>query len=431
MGRDRDDRWVAPTCGLSVARQNGKNGAIEMRELFGMVALGEKFLHTAHEVKTARKAFLRLKHFFGEKAGDPGASFPELNALVADVRSTNGQEAIILRNGGSVEFVARSKGSGRGFTVDTVVFDEAQFLTDEELEALGPTKSASPLGNPQTILTGTPPNPEKNQTAEVFMRVRTNALEGSPRVAWTDFGVPDGPMPDVTDRDLWFETNPALGIRLNVDDVADELTMYSPEGFARERLGWWGDPDGLGGWIIPRSVWVAQCNPKSKIRSRPVFAIEVARDRSVAYIAAAGAAKTGEHFELIRYRLPIAELVPQCVRLMRKHEANLFIIDAAAEAAGFKTELVEAGVRVHTTDARQMVAACGYWFDSVTGGKAFHIGQDEVDAALAGAVWRELEASRALGRRKSAVDIAPLVACVLALWGHHEFGDYDLEKSFW
>ena len=26
-----------------------------MRELFGMVVLGEKFLHTAHEVKTARE----------------------------------------------------------------------------------------------------------------------------------------------------------------------------------------------------------------------------------------------------------------------------------------------------------------------------------------------------------------------------------------
>jgi hypothetical protein len=32
-----------------------------------------------------------------------------------------------------VEFIARSKGSGRGFTVDVLVCDEAQDLADEEL----------------------------------------------------------------------------------------------------------------------------------------------------------------------------------------------------------------------------------------------------------------------------------------------------------
>src|ERR1700753_707158 len=66
LGRRRDGRWAAATCGLAVPRQNGKNGIIEVRELFGMVALGEKFLHTAHEVKTARKAFIRIASFFGD-----------------------------------------------------------------------------------------------------------------------------------------------------------------------------------------------------------------------------------------------------------------------------------------------------------------------------------------------------------------------------
>ena len=36
-----------------MARQNGKNGALEAVELYGMVVLGLKFLHTAHEVSHA------------------------------------------------------------------------------------------------------------------------------------------------------------------------------------------------------------------------------------------------------------------------------------------------------------------------------------------------------------------------------------------
>src|SRR5690606_12832897 len=109
LARAASDRWAAPRCGVAVPRQNGKNGILEMRELYGMVALGEKFLHTAHEVKTARKAFLRIASFFENER-----QYPELAALVKEIRKTNGQEAVVLTNGGQVEFIARSKGSGRG-----------------------------------------------------------------------------------------------------------------------------------------------------------------------------------------------------------------------------------------------------------------------------------------------------------------------------
>ena len=95
LGR-RDGRWSAPRVGLDVARQNGKNAVIEIVELFKMVLLGRRILHTAHEVKTCRKAFSRLLEFF-----DNERQYPELRALVREIRRTNGQEAIVLRNGGS------------------------------------------------------------------------------------------------------------------------------------------------------------------------------------------------------------------------------------------------------------------------------------------------------------------------------------------
>ena len=53
-----------------------------------------------------------------------------------------------LTNGGSIELVARSKSSGRGFTVDTLVCDEAQEPTDDELQAINPSISAAPSGDP-------------------------------------------------------------------------------------------------------------------------------------------------------------------------------------------------------------------------------------------------------------------------------------------
>ena len=48
LGVDAEGMWTSPLFGLAVPRQNGKNAVLELRELYGMVVLGERFLHTAH-----------------------------------------------------------------------------------------------------------------------------------------------------------------------------------------------------------------------------------------------------------------------------------------------------------------------------------------------------------------------------------------------
>ena len=236
LATDRNGRLRVGRAGLAVPRQNGKNGNLEIVELFKMVAQGRKILHTAHEVKTARKAFLRLASFFENER-----KFPEMAELVSEIRRTNGQEAIVLVNGGSCEFVARSRGSGRGFTVDDLVCDEAQELTDEQLEALLPTISSAPSGDPQQIYTGTPPGP--GVPGVVFTRVREHGVLGNDkRLSWHEWSIPDDVLPAVAVRswrELAFETNPALGVRLNIQTVKDELGAMSMEGFCRERLGKW------------------------------------------------------------------------------------------------------------------------------------------------------------------------------------------------
>ena len=94
-------RLIHSRVGLSVPRQNGKNAVLEMVELYKMVIQGRKILHTAHEVKTARKAFTRIAGFFENER-----AFPELAEMLKSIRRTNGQEAIELNNGASVEFIA-------------------------------------------------------------------------------------------------------------------------------------------------------------------------------------------------------------------------------------------------------------------------------------------------------------------------------------
>lgn len=244
------DTYAATSCGLSVPRQNGKNALLEIRELYGItcperdedgniIKPAEHILHTAHEVKTARKAFLRLASFFENER-----QYPELAAMVKSIRKTNGQEAIELLEeygGGCVEFSARSRGAARGFTCDVVVFDEAQELTDEQLDALLPTLAAAPSGNRQFIYTGTPPAPAS--PGEVFARIRQNAITGADEeISWYEWSIDKLPHAPITAEELAvlaYEVNPAMGYRISYDFTVKEALSMSLDGFARERLGWW------------------------------------------------------------------------------------------------------------------------------------------------------------------------------------------------
>lgn len=288
-------RWASLTAALAVPRQSGKNALLEMRELYGAVALGERILHTAHEVKTAQKHFRRLKHFFGDMADDPGAKFPELNALVERVRNVNGQEAIVLHNGGSIEVVARSKNSGRGFTVDVLVMDEAQELDEDALEALMPTTSAAPLGNPQWIFTGTPPGPAAH--GEVFTRIRDEAMSEKPgRMCWHEWSAEEGA--DLDDREVWRATNPGLvSGRLQIEVIEGERARFSDDGFARERLGMW-PAQGGSSRAVAAQQWSDSAVDEAPV-GVPAYAVtfDLMGDR----LALAGARKhdEGVHVEVI------------------------------------------------------------------------------------------------------------------------------------
>lgn len=421
LGRRADGKWCAGKCGLAVPRQNGKNGALEVRELFGMVVLGERFLHTAHEVKTARKAFKRLKHFFGEKANDADAKYPELNALVLEVRNTNGQEAIVLadvydddgnfvRSGGAIEFVARSKGSGRGFTVDVLVLDEAQDLQDDEIEALLPTVSASPLKNPQVIFLGTPPNADKGQTGEVFTRIRSSAGTDE-RLCWIDFGAADGPMPDIDDEAaLWFH-NPALySGRLQVEVCNDERTILSDEGYARERFGWWGDPDASALSVVDVAEWANLVDRSTPMPSRAAVVIDVAPDRKWSTVGIGAAGENGRTLVMVQTKPGTGTVVDSLTKMRDagRELAEVALTPGQAEALG--ADLKAAGFEYRVLTNKDVGAGCAAFITGVPERRFVHVGQNEIAAAIKNARTRLIGEVEVWDRRHAAVDISAVVA---------------------
>lgn len=409
LGVDGAGRWSSPRCGLALCRQQGKNALLEMRQLYGMLVLGERFLHTAHEVKTGQKAFQRLCGFF-----DNPKVYPKLHARAATIRRANGQEAIVLDNGGSFELVARSRGSGRGFSVDVLVIDEAQELSEDALAALLPTISAS--ANPQTIFTGTPPGP--NADGAIFTRVRSDGLAGDdPRLCWHAWGV-EGAV-DLDDVEQWARANPALGIRLNLATIADERAVMDDETFGRERLGSWSSA-GVHR-VIGAEAWARCAEPNlADSHGEVALAVDVSPDRSTTTVTAAGwtADKTA-FVDVIESRRGEPDwAVHRIVEMWTRHDVRAVVVDGISAANSLIDPLQRAGVAVTVTNATAMAKACGGLYDAVQARSMRHLDQPALNVALSVARKRRIgDGGFGWSRKDSESDITALVGATLALWG--------------
>jgi len=432
--RKRKGRWCASTWGITVSRQNGKNGSLEIVELYGTAELGLKFLHTAHEVKTARKAFSRLKYFFGEKANDPTAKFPELNALVKEIRNTNGQEAIVLLNGGSVEFIARSKGSGRGYTVDFLVLDEAQDLQDSELEALLPTISAAPSGDPVTIFMGTPPA-DMGDKGEPFVRARDGAIDGSDkRIAWVEFSAPgnvEAMKPEelsrfLDDKSNWAQANPALGGRINIETIITERSRFSDASFARERLNMW--PEfGAKTSPIPAGPW-NELAISEVPEDWPLTALglDMNPERTKVTIGVAAKSPDGVHLEVAE-DTPFTESGTDALVdwvFARAKRRIPVVIDAYSPIRSIEAALKKKGCKVFILGPNELSQACGGLYDAVMKDKTVtHFNQDSLNVSLAGAVKQKFGDGGAWkwNRRGFEVDLTQIMSITCAHFGAVKF----------
>jgi phage terminase large subunit-like protein len=140
LGVDEYGKWAAFEVALIVPRQNGKTMVAIIRELAGLYLFDEGLIvHTAHEYATALEAFRTLHGLIDN------SDF--LRRRVRQIRTARGEEGIELLNGSRLRVKARSKGSARGYSGDTVVIDEAWNYSDTSHEALMPIMAARP--NPQ------------------------------------------------------------------------------------------------------------------------------------------------------------------------------------------------------------------------------------------------------------------------------------------
>lgn len=416
LGKDEDMEPAVTSAGLSVPRQNGKNVCLEAREFYGLVVLGEKILHTAHQVKTSKKAFRRLSAMFEDKR------YPEVMDMVKQIRRTNGEEAIELLNGGSIEYSSRSRQSARGIEgISLVVIDEAQELTDDQIESIMATLAASATGTRQIIYTGTPPYPSCPGT--VFRRQRAAALtDPAKRTSWHEWSIEAESIDQINieDRSLWYMTNPALGLRLTEEFTENEFKTETRAGFARERLGWW-QPILSEANIkaIDEEAWKKCRSTKRKPEGKTAFGVKFSVDGTEVCLCGATIPEKGAARISIIKMEPTVNGIKWLANWLNKRydKASCVVIDGKNGVDVLTSEIStvwKAKNSIIKAKTADVIAAASMTVDAVNTQKlTWYHEHDILNDSATTAIKRKIGGGWGFGGDNP----LPIEACALALWG--------------
>lgn len=425
LGERADGLWAAFEAAIIVARQNGKGGIFEARALAGLFLLDERLImYSAHEFKTAAEMFRRIEELI--------AGTSSMRRRVKRVTRSHGEEGIELTNGQRLRFFARSTGSGRGFSGDCNIWDEAQHLGEGPVDAMMPTMSARP--NPQLLYGGSAPDKDL-APCEQIARVRRRALAGKDTsLVYHEYSAdlcteqcPDGctEHDDPADPRVHAKTNPAYGIRIPPEHIERERASMSAKGFARERLsvGNWPTEHGDQWDVIPEDIWRDLADETSQAGERVAFSIAVSPGGTYASIGVVGPREDGfAHAEVVDYMRGTNWVVERAVQLRDSWGPVAFVVDPGGPAGFLIADLEAAGVEVTKMTPRDAAQACGGWVAAcgVAEGDVASLRirpHPALDAAVAGATTKTLGDGWKWAALAPSVDISPLQAVTQARWG--------------
>lgn len=345
----------------------------------------------------------------------------------------NGNEHMRFPNGSRFGIESTTEKSGHGSTLDEGYVDEAFAQPDGRVEqAFRPAMITRP--NAQLGVVSTAGWLDASPYLEAKVTHGRTLVEDGVRsgVAYFEWSAPDDADP--FDTAAWRACMPALGLLradgsgITEEKIAAELVAFqgSPEGlngFRRAYLNQWVSKAAPVATVIDMELWDRLADksyaPAPHVGAT-VLAVDTDPQRARTSIATAGLRADGMPMVEVVENLPGVDwAVARLIDLTARHQVRTVVIDKRSAAATLVQALTAAKISVTTTDSTETVQACGQFFDAATEtGRLRHLDQPELNDALRGALSRPLGDAWAWDRKKPTVDITPLTAATLALWGH-------------
>lgn len=405
------------------ARQQMKTGFLKQAALGWLYVMPQPLvIWSAHEFGTAQEAFRDMQALI--------ASSPDLDRRVQKIRTAAGSESIEMKDGSRLRFKARTSGGGRGLTGSKVILDEAFALDGAMMGALLPTLISVP--DPQVVYASSAGLAKSG----ILRGVRDRGRAGADRMGYAEWlaekrecaskvcdhtvGTPGCALDD---KDLWRKACP-ISARKDpeaMQAIANLRMALPPDEFMRECLGWWDEP--LGDSIIGEGLWTNLLAEDSTI-DRATFALDVSPERDWASIVVAGVNQYGRtHIEItsrdgvLDHRPGTNWVRDRLVQLAADRGGLAVNIAAGSAAESLAPDLDNAGIRVERIAMRDVVSACGRFYDLAINEQLSHLVQDDLTNAVIGARKKNLGERAFMWVRTGSVgDITPLYAATLAVW---------------
>lgn len=402
---------------LCVGRQNGKSTVMIVLALYFMLvyAPGELVLGTAQNLETSESTW--------EEGLNLVKAVPALAKMIPATRGevrTNGKTALNLSNGSTWKVAPANRKGGRSKSARLVMLDELrEHLSFEAWAAISNTTVAKA----DAIVLGVSNAGDARSVVLKQQREKARARLDDPEtsVGLFEWSAPEGA--DEADRRGWLMANPACGYPqtgMTLDTLAAARDSADLNDWKTENLCQWVTILGSGPWKVGH--WESLAEPTSKIApdSPLVLAIDTSLDRTMSYISVAGwSALTPNrvHVEVISMgpgNAWVAGWIDK--RFDRLAPAHIVVQGPNGSPAGdVGAALEDLGLPVSWAQGSNVTGSAVGFFDAVRDGTVLHLGQPVLDTAAKTAQLRYAgDGVFMFDRRRSPVDVAPLVAAAMA-----------------
>ena len=407
---DKKDKFIRRTGLLLVARQSGKS------HLGRVMCLAHLFLFKSPRVLIASSNRAMALVSFREMAYMiEGQDF--LNSQVKAIRYANGTESIELLpefGGGRLDVVAATRDGSRGRTSHFTWGDELREWSDEAFTAITPTTRAT---DGQTFWTSN----AGDAFSQPLNELKSRAMEKPPKTfGYYEYSAPTFLKIDLNSKAFWegvAHANPALGITVSKEAIAESISTSSHESIMTELLCLW--VSSLQSPFPPGSI--EDCSD-STLEMSPgaytVFGFDVSPSKRNASLCAGqiladgrigiGILQTWESQVAVN-DLEIAAQIKGWVDIYRPKQ---IMFDRYATQS-IADRLSQAGCIVEDCSGQQFYQACGDLLDAVVNQRMVHNGQrslieqfENVAAKVNDSAWRII-------KRKSAGDISAPISIAM------------------
>jgi phage terminase large subunit-like protein len=402
---DKAGKWRRKTNLLLVARQNGKTHLARIRILAGLFIFGEMNI-----VAMSSNRGMALDTF--RKVVDVIEDNPHLMAQVRQIRVANGQESVELLSGARYEIVAATRDGSRGKTADLLYIDELREIDEDSWTAAKPITRARP--NSQIFMTSN----AGDAFSSVLNDLRSRALSYPPAsLGFWEYSADD--FAKITDKDAWYQANPALGYLIDEETIAEAIATSSVEASRTETLCQWVSAL-KSPWPYRTFEDLTVQDLKIEPGTATIFGMDISVNKKMASLVAGQVREDGKiavgviaQFES-QVAIDELKMAIEVNEWANKYRPRMICFDKYSSMS-VAERLAQSGHKIQDMSGTVFYQACSDLYDALVNARIVHIGQASLVDSMNNCAAKETDAGWRIVRRKSAGDVSAAISLAMVV----------------